>query len=354
MKINYLLLFLFVSVVIYAGVEFSTGISGTTLLNGQGCTCHNGSADPTVDVWIEGPDTLYKGETAEYHIYLTGGPMVKGGFNVAARFSTFTATDPGTEILNGELTHNQARIFTGDTVSWYFNFTASDSLDWDTLYSVANSVNGDGIPNTADRWNFGPNFPVRLLDDVPVELLSFNAASSNGSIVLTWTTSTETNNKGFEIQRSQKSASKSRNWERIGFVEGNGTTTLTHQYSYSDNNNISGKIYYRLKQIDFNGAYTYSQAVEVISSPLNFSLEQNYPNPFNPSTNLSFVIGKSSFVTLKVYNIIGKEVATLVSENKNPGKYNLKFNASKLTSGVYIYTLTAGNFSASKKLLLLK
>ncbi len=176
MKINYILLLIFISIVIYAGVDFQTGITGTTLLNGQGCVCHNINPDTSVHVWVEGPDTLLKGETAEYHIYLTGGPMVKGGFNVASRFSTLLAVDPGTQIITGELTHNQPRIFVGDTVSWYFDYTAADSVDWDTLYSVANSVNGDGIPSNLDHWDFGPNFPVRLLDIVPVELVSFNAA----------------------------------------------------------------------------------------------------------------------------------------------------------------------------------
>jgi hypothetical protein len=352
MKINYLLLLLFISTIIYAGVEFSTGITGTTRLNGQGCVCHNLTPDSSVHVWIEGPDTLLKGETTEYHIFLTGGPMVKGGFNVASRFSTLSATDPGTHLIAGELTHNQPRIFTGDTVSWYFNFTASDSVDWDTLYSDANSVNGDGIPDNADEWNFGLNFPVRLLDNVPVELLSFNAINSNGITNLTWVTATEKNNKGFEIQRSREIGKME--WEKIGFVEGNGTTTSPHQYSYSDNAGGNDNIYYRLKQIDYNGSYTYSQIVEVNSVPSDFSLMQNYPNPFNPTTNISFTIGKSSFVTLKIYNVLGKEVAALLKESKNPGSYKILFDGTNLPSGVYIYTLDAGNFYASKKLLLLK
>ncbi len=116
----------------------------------------------------------------------------------------------------------------------------------------------------------------------------------------------------------------------------------------------SGNYQYRLKQVDFNGSYTYSQIVEVSVLPLNFSLEQNYPNPFNPTTNISYSIGNSSFVTLKVYNVLGEEVTTLVNENKKAGSYTVRFNASNLPSGVYIYKLTAGNYSASKKLLLLK
>lgn len=355
MKINYILLLIFISVIIYAGVDFETGITETTHLNGQGCVCHNIIPDTSVHVWIEGPDTLLKGETAEYHIFLTGGPMVEGGFNVASRFSTLSAIDPGTQVLNGELTHNQPRIFTGDTVSWYFNYTAADSVDWDTLYSDANSVNGDGIPSELDHWDFGANFPVRLLDIVPVELVSLNAVNSNDGIILKWTTATETNNRGFEIQKKNIFGIKETGWEKIGFINGYGTTVQEHSYSYSDKKLAAGKYQYRLKQIDFNGSFEYSQVVNAeINISNDFLLSQNYPNPFNPTTTISFVIGSSSYVTLKIYDVLGKEVATLVNENKNPGEYAVKFNASNLASGIYIYTMTVRNFSVAKKLLLLK
>ncbi|HSD62184.1 MAG TPA: T9SS type A sorting domain-containing protein [Ignavibacteriaceae bacterium] len=351
MKINYILSIIFISVIIYAGVDFETGITQTTRLNGQGCVCHNVTPDPSVSVWIEGPDTLSKGETAEYHIFLTGGPMVEGGFNVASRFSTLTATDPGTQILTGELTHNQPRPFVGDTVSWYFEYTAADSVDWDTLYSDANSVNGDGIPSDLDHWNFGINFPVRLLDVVPVEMIAFNALYSNGTVSLNWTTETEINNKGFEVQRSGDQMSE---WKRIGFVQGKGTITEKSVYTFDDANPLNGRVRYRLKQLDFNGAYTYTQIAEVNAAPFNFALNQNYPNPFNPTTNIEFNVGQTSQVTLKVYDILGKETASLLNEYKNAGTYTVEFNASNLPSGIYICTLTAGNFTASKKLLLLK
>ncbi len=351
MKINYLLVLVFISVIIYAGVDFQTGIVGTTHLNGQGCVCHNVTPDASVQVWIEGPDSLLKGETAEYHIFLTGGPMVKGGFNVASRFSTLTATDPGTQIMADELTHNQPRIFAGDTVSWYFNYTAADSVEWDTLYSTANSVNGDGIPSNLDHWNFGSNFPVRLLDIVPVEFLSFNAVSSNGSVNLSWLTATETNNKGFQIERKENPTAE---WNQIGFVEGKGTTSKKSYYTFSDNQPASGTVYYRLKQTDLNGSYTYSNTIEVNTGVLSYSLEQNYPNPFNPSTTIKYYTASPGKVVLKVYDLTGKETAVLVNENQNAGSHSVNFNASSLASGMYIYKLTTGNFSASKKLLLLK
>ncbi len=351
MKINYLILLVFISAVIYAGVDFSTGIVGTTHLNGDGCVCHSIDPDANVDVWIEGPDSLLRGETAEYHIFLTGGPMVKGGFNVASRFSTLTATDPGTQILSAELTHNQPRIFTGDTISWYFNYTAADSVDWDTLYSVANSVNGDGIPSDLDRWNFGANFPVRILENIPVELISFTAVSSNSRVDLNWVTSTETNNMGFYIERKSWN---SKVWTDIGFINGKGTTTNKSEYLFSDLNPSAGKNYYRLKQVDFSGSSAYSKIIEVTISPVSFSLEQNYPNPFNPATMIEYNIAVQGKVTLKVYDLTGKEVAVLVNENQISGKHSAEFNASELASGIYIYSLITDHFSASKKMLLLK
>ncbi|MFH1194377.1 MAG: T9SS type A sorting domain-containing protein [bacterium] len=118
---------------------------------------------------------------------------------------------------------------------------------------------------------------------------------------------------------------------------------------------------YRLKQIDMNGQYSYSDVIEVSaeSIPGRFALEQNYPNPFNPTTVIKYQIPSSQVVTLKIYDILGNEVATLVHETKAPGNYEVKFDArsyggSKLSSGVYFYQLRAGSFVSSKKFVLMK
>ncbi len=206
----------------------------------------------------------------------------------------------------------------------------------------------------------------------PVELTSFIADIQNQNVFLIWTTSTETNNKGFEVQKLQNyNNEKLQDWKELGFVDGNGTTTLPNQYSYADENVVSGKYKYRLKQIDFDGSYKYSNEIEVnLNSTLEFSLEQNYPNPFNPVTTIRYSIPnvisiptgrERNLVTLKIYNVLGEEVANLVNEQKPAGKYEVKLNGSNLPSGVYIYRLTAvpigrqaGSYSASKKLILLK
>jgi Secretion system C-terminal sorting domain len=186
---------------------------------------------------------------------------------------------------------------------------------------------------------------------VPVELTSFTASTNSAGIELKWSTSTETNNSGFEIERSTNNI----NFQKIGFVNGHGTSTNINKYSYVDNN-VSGKFFYRLKQIDFSGGFKYSKAIEVnTSNPLSFALNQNYPNPFNPTTTISYSIPENSFVTIKVYNVLGVEVASLINNQVEAGEHNIQFNASNdLSSGVYFYTIKTGNFSATKKLMLLK
>jgi hypothetical protein len=186
---------------------------------------------------------------------------------------------------------------------------------------------------------------------IPVELTSFAGSSTNGSVELIWTTATELNNSGFEIQRS----SDGYNFTKIGFVSGYGTTTDPKSYRYMDNNSNIGKQFYRLRQINFDGTFDYSSIIEVnVAAPIKYALEQNYPNPFNPSTMISYSIPQNSFVTLNVYDIIGNEVATLVNQTQSAGKYDIRFDASNLSNGVYFYTIKTDNFSSTKKMILMK
>ena len=188
---------------------------------------------------------------------------------------------------------------------------------------------------------------------VPVELISFNAEVDVNGIKLQWETATEINNTGFEIERS----SDNKAFERIGFIEGKGTTSEKQQYTFLDTDvKGKGKYYYRLKQIDHDGTESYFDVLEVDYAviPTVFSLSQNYPNPFNPMTTIQFGIPKEVKVTLKVYDALGSEVETIVNEKLEPGYYKYQWNASGFASGVYFYRLTAGNFVSTKKLLLLK
>ncbi|HZW39706.1 MAG TPA: T9SS type A sorting domain-containing protein [Ignavibacteriaceae bacterium] len=186
---------------------------------------------------------------------------------------------------------------------------------------------------------------------IPVELTSFNAVLNNSYVDLKWSTATELNNQGFEIEKSINNIS----YTKIGFVNGAGNSTDINNYSFRDKELGSGKIYYRLKQLDFNGAFNYSN-VEIVenSSPQQFSLEQNYPNPFNPVTKIKFSIPSDHFITLEVFNVLGQKVSSVFSGNIQAGSHTMSFNSSELNSGVYYYKLTAGNNSSVKKMIIMK
>lgn len=186
---------------------------------------------------------------------------------------------------------------------------------------------------------------------VPVEFVSFDARVFGGKNILEWQTATENNNRGFQIERSTDGT----NFIARGFIQGHGTTTQPHSYSFTEDG-IEGKVFYRLKQIDFNGKYSYSNTIELISmGSSDYQLAQNYPNPFNPSTLISYRLPDDGFVNLKIYDVLGQEVKTLVNGFQQAGVHTIKFDASGLNSGVYFYKMEAGkNFSSVKKMILQK
>jgi hypothetical protein len=353
MKINLLLMTVFMSVIIYAGVKFSDGITGATMLNGDGCTCHAFKNNESVMVWIEGPDSVLVNQTATYKLYLSGGPAVAGGFNVATLNGALESKDNSTYVDFGELTHSFPLVFVSDTICWVFNYVAPGIPGQDIIYSVANSVNFDGDPGDEDQWNFGENFVINIVEDiVPVELASFNATVTNKQIILDWETANEINNYSFNVERSFQSET----WISVGIVEGSGNSNSPKYYTFKDNNiGLAGTYSYRLKQIDIDGTFDYSFVIAVvIATPMNYELEQNYPNPFNPITTISWQMATSSFVTLKVYDVLGNELELLVSENKDAGYHHIKFDASEYGSGIYFYHLQTGSFSEVKKMNLIK
>jgi len=191
---------------------------------------------------------------------------------------------------------------------------------------------------------------------LPVELSSFSASVVGNAVKLNWRTETEVNKYGFEVER--KSVVKdqtSDEWEKLGFVNGNGNSNSPKSYSYEDKNVPSGKYSYRLKQIDNDGQFEYSKTIEVdLGAPKKFELSQNYPNPFNPTTTIRFSLPEASTVKLTIYNILGQEIKTLLNEFKESGIHTINFNASELNSGIYIYKLEAGNFVQTRKMTLVK
>jgi hypothetical protein len=224
------------------------------------------------------------------------------------------------------------------------NFTTPASGSANTQIEI--TFNGNSFNNDNIYWD---NMCLEYV--VPVELAGFTANSSGSDIELSWTTATETNNKGFEIERMNTSGA----FEVIGFVPGFGTTTEPKSYAYTDSKPGSGKYSYRLKQIDYDGSFSYSNIIETeVSAPSSFSLEQNYPNPFNPSTTIRFSIPVETEVRLNVYNTLGQEVAEILSGRLKEGYHEVDFDAGSLTSGIYFYRLEADKFVDVKKMIIIK
>lgn len=206
-----------------------------------------------------------------------------------------------------------------------------------------------------DWWWAVDNLEIIGTSPVPVELTSFTAASVDNNVTLNWSTATELNNSGFQIERSNGSA-----YQVVGFVAGHGTTTEAVNYSFVDQNVESGTYTYRLKQVDLDGTFEYSNTIEVeVLGVKEFALGQNYPNPFNPSTTINFSLAVDSKVSLKIFDVLGQEVATLINGQMAAGSQKVSFDASSLNSGVYFYRIDADGvdgqkFSSTKKMILTK
>jgi photosystem II stability/assembly factor-like uncharacterized protein len=245
--------------------------------------------------------------------------------------------------------------------------TTDGGISWNLQYSAFDSFTSVFFTNPNIGWTVGYSGTIlkTINGGVPVELTSFTASvlQNEKAVQLNWTTATESNNSGFEILRFTQNDN---DWSTIGFVPGFGTTTEPKSYSFTDEDVTTGTYKYRLKQIDFDGSYEHSKEIEVAVdfTPKEFVLYQNYPNPFNPSTTIKFEIPdvettrRVVFTTLKVYDILGNEVATLVNEEKQPGAYEVEFNLESSirnpASGVYFYQLKAGSFIQTKKMVLAK
>ncbi len=299
------------------------------------------------------------------------------------------AADPGfdkvagsTIKIAGDFTNNNS-LLDVTTAEFIFNGTSDQTI------SSASNTDQDPILNTFGKLTIDNPGTVTLLTDVgakisfsitqgtldlngnllfvngeeytgplPVELVSFSARISDTNIILDWLTATEVNNYGFEIERKipDQVRNDNRNWENIGFVEGHGNSNSPKEYNFIDSEiNSAGTYSYRLKQIDNDGTYEFSNIIEVnFGSPINFELSQNYPNPFNPSTTISFNLPESGKVILKIYNIMGEEIKTLVEGYREAGIYTVKFNAEGHPSGMYLYRLSTNGFTETKKMLFMK
>ena len=242
------------------------------------------------------------------------------------------------------------------------NSVESGNFFWETgNLDVTNGIVGSGWATETPgvSWNLdgATDLAVKLNGDdaLPVELVSFTASVDKNDVTLNWLTATEINNQGFEIERNFGYG-----FQTIGYIAGFGTSSETHAYSFVDASLKEGKYTYRLKQIDLDGTFEYSNVVEVdVTAPDEFTLAQNYPNPFNPSTRIDFSLAVDSKVSLRVFDVLGQEVASLINSNLVAGSHNVVFNAAGLNSGVYFYRIDASgidgtNFSSVKKMILTK
>lgn len=235
------------------------------------------------------------------------------------------------------------------------HLTAASNGDWDLR----------GMPISQVRFDIDGNprsllFPYKGAHEasisLPVELTSFAATQNGTNVVIDWATATETNNMGFDVERSTDGIS----FAKIGFVKGAGTTTSAQSYKFTDESAFAGKNYYRLRQIDMNGEFTYTDAIEVdLMLAGDFVIYQNYPNPFNPSTTIKFNLPSMAKVNITVFDIMGSEVASILDKEMTQGSHSVEFNASNLASGSYLYTITATTtdgkmFKESRKMQLLK
>ncbi|MFC2103459.1 T9SS type A sorting domain-containing protein [Bacteroidota bacterium] len=274
------------------------------------------------------------------------------------------ATGPSVRWASIFYVSGSPHYFLGTSIGIYYTITLNGSSTvWtqEAVNSIGNTVtvmmdwrSGDGILAAATHGK--GVYTTTISSPLPVELISFSGIYSNGAIELEWRTETEVNNYGFEIQKSAVNIHNSE-FETIGFVEGAGNSNSPRLYQFSDENVSEGNYSYRLKQIDNDGSFNYSEVIEVQTDevPNDFVLEQNYPNPFNPSTQIEFRTNKREPITLKVFDILGNEIATLFNAIAEPNViYNVEFDGLERASGVFLYRLQSGNSVETRKMLLLK
>lgn len=284
--------------------------------------------------------------TSDYNNYISTGTfsfitVVATGYSFANFQSNFSQdpnskNKPVTYISSSDLHLSGSSLGDHDLMGTYLSDYATD-IDGDARTPVSTYMGADEANGFA----------------LPVEMTSLNYSSTENQITINWTTKTETNNYGWEIESRGTGNKIEGTWRKIGFVKGSGTTTTPKSYSF-ELSKSSKLIDVRLKQIDSDGQFSYSNTLTIEAEPETFELLNNYPNPFNPSTEINYHLSINGRVELKIYDLLGREVKTLVNEEKSAGKYSVRFDASGFSSGVYLYQLKAGNQIISKKMILSK
>jgi hypothetical protein len=334
---------------------------GTSVTNTGSLTTTNGKVLGNLNRWLSNssPNVFPVGPTALEYTPVTLSNVVGSGIFTVSAVDGIHPNATGTDFLQMYWKLTNGGIISADVT---FNYLQSDVVGDETSYDLFR-YNGIMIPYSPFSLNAATNvasvsglnsfsdWTLGIDGNVPVELSSFTANVIGKSVKLNWQTETEVNNYGFEIERSVAKNS----WEKIGFVNGSGNSNSQKKYSFTDENVLSEKYSYRLKQVDNDGQFEYSKTIEVsLIKPAQFSLEQNYPNPFNPNTTIKFSIPEASNVKVVVFNLLGEEIKTLLNEQKESGTHSVIFNATNLNSGVYLYKIEAGSFIQTRKMTLVK
>ena len=302
--------------------------------NSYGVRIGQFKAPPPATPSSANPSTVPLG-VAHDTIVITGTSTNGSGFfDPGSRFpNRISATVTGNITVNSVIYNNPTQV----------------TLDINTISAITGSysvtiTNPDGQSATGNNLFNSP---------LPVELSSFNGTATSNNVTLKWTTVKEINNAGFDIERKKSNGTT---FEKVGFVTGKGNTYSNSNYVFSDNKLSSGVYNYRLKQTDYNGDFTYFNLSSVIniSVPDKFSLSQNYPNPFNPTTKIDYNLPTDANVSLKIYDVTGRLISTLVNEKKLAGYYTKEFDAVNIASGVYFYRLQAGSFVDTKRFVVIK
>lgn len=358
-------------------IEGSSNNKAIELFNGTASSINLTSGAYKIEIYFNGSSTV--GST----INLTGS-ISSGGVFIVGHTSAGIGITSLSNMTSGNLNFNGDDVVVlkkgSVTVDIIGQMGFDPGTEWgsgvqstadNTLVRKSSVSSGDTNPNDifdpSSEWDgyatdsFG-NLGIHAGILLPVELISFTALVHQKNVVLNWETAAEINNYRFEIEKSRIQNSEFRiqnkieTWVKVGFVDGSGTTNSPNEYTFFDKNLSAGTYSYRLKQIDRDGKYEYSHSVEVTitGAPKEYSLEQNYPNPFNPTTMIRYQLPVTNHVTLRVYDAIGREVATLVNEVKEAGDYSVPFYASQLSSGIYFAKLQSGEKLLLKKMMLIR
>ena len=335
---------------------YKISTSGTPAISDQG---NIGGEDIATGAYTYYPSISVNSSNAIVVSFAASAPTIYAGAYAAGRLSTDAAgTIQSSKTIQAGLDY-YIRTFGSGRNRWGdFSSSSVDPSDGQTFYVFNEYAMTRGTGST-DNGRWATLFGVFPTSELPVELTNFSSVVNNGIVNLSWQTATETNNYGFDVERKVVSDQQSV-FEKIGFVSGAGNSNAPKDYSFTDQPTGGTKFSYRLKQIDNDGNYKYYDAINVtLSENQTAELMQNSPNPFNPSTAIKFYISKISNVSIKIYDMLGKEVTTLVDRQTDAGYHIVYWNGndkygSDVSSGVYLYKLTAGSFTQTKKMLMLK